>query len=94
MVPNASLLSNLETQKNSPMKTGLCIFPNHAKVLKILYNSMCIIHVFGESGKHDTFSATVNIRKVLEVLERKKLWKHDDISVKRIFLQTDVVSKE
>ena len=52
------------------------------------------IHVLGESGKHDTYTAAVNIRKVLETLERKGLWKHDDIVVKRVFLQSDGASKE
>ena len=52
------------------------------------------IHVLGESGKHDTYTGAVNIRKVLEVLERKGLWKHDDIEVKRVFLQSDGASKE
>ena len=43
---------------------------------------------------HDTYTGAVNIRKVLEVLERKGLWKHDDIEVKRVFLQSDGASKE
>ena len=36
--------------------------------------SVHCIHVLGDSGKHDTFTAAVNIRKVFEELQRKKLW--------------------
>ena len=50
--------------------------------------------MLGESGKYDTFTATVNIRKVLEAIEHKGLWKHGDHSVKRVFLQSDGASKE
>ena len=52
------------------------------------------IHMLGESGKHDTFTAAVNIRKALEALEHKALWKHDDHVVKHICLQSDGASKE
>ena len=33
--------------------------------------SVHVVHVLGDSGKHDTYTAAVNIRKVLELLQEK-----------------------
>ena len=55
--------------------------------------SVHCFYVLGEEGKHDTYTAAVNIRKVLEQLEHKKLWAGDG-SLRRIFLQSDGCGKE
>jgi len=51
------------------------------------------VHVLGDSGKHDSFTAAVNIRKVLKELKERKLWE-DDGSTRRVFLQSDGCPKE
>ena len=55
--------------------------------------SVHCIHVLGEEGKHDTFTAAVNIQIVLEELQRKQLWNSDG-SLRRIFLHSDGCPKE
>ena len=53
--------------------------------------SVYCFHLIGDSGKHDTFTAAVNIRTVLNELKERKLWK-DDGSV--VFLHSDGCPKE
>ena len=55
--------------------------------------SVHVVHVLGDSGKHDTYTAAVDIRKVLELLQEKDLWK-DDGAVRRVFLHSDGCPKE
>ena len=57
--------------------------------------SVHCFHVLGEEGKHDTYTAAVNLRKVLDELQRKGLWSEpSDGSVRRVFLQSDGCPKE
>ena len=55
--------------------------------------SVHCFHVLGDSGKHDTFTAAVNIRKVFQELQNKELW-IDDGSQRRVFLHSDGCPKE
>ena len=55
--------------------------------------SVHCIHVLGDSGKHDTFTAAVNIRKVLKLLKERGLWTNEG-SQRKSFLQSDGCPKE